>query len=492
MVNSCLFGRFRIARSTAILGVMPGRSLGALLAAVAIAVAGLAAVAARSARRPRAPRRPRRSAGCAPAPAGWPDVRRVRRRRRPERRSRTTAARLGIGDGLRGAGVTIADVEYEWRRTARRARRRSGSRPRRDTGPARRRTAPPSTARRSSACSARAPTARASAGSSPTPTLRPISPFATGTYDPAGAVDGRRRRARPGRRPAHRAPGAGRRTAPLVPIESIPAVRAAIRAAVDAGIVVVEPAGNGGIDARRRRGPTWLTGPTAPGHSGALIVGAGGSASDAAGSTERRARPGSNFGARVDLQGVGAAVVTAGYGDGLGGSDDRAYTVLLRRHLQRERHRGGRRGGAPERRRSPCTGAPLTPAQVRALLVATGLPQARAGGRGHRAAPPGRRRAREPRRRAPAGRRRGPGRARPGRSRPRARRPVPAVARGRQRGRPPSRRRPAPRRVFRRRAGTLVVRLGASRAAPGDRRRPPGACSRGRVVLRGAARAGSS
>ena len=75
--------------------------------------------------------------------------------------------------------------------------------------------------------------------------------------------------------------------ASLAPIESIPAVRAQIRAAVDAGIVVVEPAGNGGSDSARpaRR---WLAGPAAPDHSGALMVGAGGVGSTPP-ATERRA-----------------------------------------------------------------------------------------------------------------------------------------------------------------------------------------------------------
>ncbi len=99
------------------------------------------------------------------------------------------------------------------------------------------------------------------------------------------------------------------------PLEWDPDHRAAIATAVGLGMVVAEPAGNGGGDLASLGRP-WLAGPGAPGHSGALIVGA------AAG--DRRRSAFSSFGARVDLQGYGEDVVTAGYGRLWNGGPDRA------------------------------------------------------------------------------------------------------------------------------------------------------------------------
>jgi hypothetical protein len=105
------------------------------------------------------------------------------------------------------------------------------------------------------------------------------------------------------------------------------------------------------------------------------MVGAGGSDFDENGASERRRVSGSNFGARVDVQGIGAAVVTSGYGERLGGSDDRAYTACF----DGTSSASATVAGAVAALQSAAiarTGSPLAPAAVRTLLIASGLPQA--------------------------------------------------------------------------------------------------------------------
>ena len=97
-------------------------------------------------------------------------------------------------------------------------------------------------------------------------------------------------------------------------MEWLPSVSAAIRTAVSAGIVVVEPAANSGIDLASLAGQApWLADPGHPDNSGALIVGAGGSV--ARGNDLVRSAV-SNYGARVDVQGYGEAVLTIVDGGG--------------------------------------------------------------------------------------------------------------------------------------------------------------------------------
>ena len=158
------------------------------------------------------------------------------------------------------------------------------------------------------------------------------------------------------------------------PIESIGSVRDAIRAAVDKGIVVVEPAGNGNMDLADM-GVSYLQGQTAPGHSGALIVGAGGSDQAATGPSSRRRAAGSNYGSRVDLQGVGVGVVTSGYGDGLGGADDRAYTSCFDGTSSASATVAAAVAALQSGAKAQNAGAALTPGQVRSLLLETGLTQ---------------------------------------------------------------------------------------------------------------------
>jgi serine protease len=99
----------------------------------------------------------------------------------------------------------------------------------------------------------------------------------------------------------------------LVPIEWEEPSYNVIKMAVGMGIIVVEAAGNG---SQNLDDPIFNTGhaPFRPENdSGAIIVGAGGTAAGGAG--DRSRLDFSTFGSTVDLQGWGEGVVTTGYGD---------------------------------------------------------------------------------------------------------------------------------------------------------------------------------
>ncbi|MGD9570437.1 MAG: S8 family serine peptidase [Thermoleophilia bacterium] len=170
---------------------------------------------------------------------------------------------------------------------------------------------------------------------------------------------------------------------PFVPIEHYDLARSAIRAAVDRGIVVVEPAGNGAVDLAALPDPyptrPWLASATHKDHSGAIIVGAGGAGRDQTGTEDLRRVPVSNHGARVDLQGFGAGVVTAGYGDApWSASGDLAYTACFDGTSSAAATIAAA-AAAVQSAEIARDGTPLTPAEVRDLLVATGTPQVSAG-----------------------------------------------------------------------------------------------------------------
>jgi hypothetical protein len=159
----------------------------------------------------------------------------------------------------------------------------------------------------------------------------------------------------------------------FVPVEWDAAEFDAITIASAAGIIVVEAAGNGGAD---------LDDPAFSGafdrsvrDSGALIVGAG---ADLwyVDQPDRSRLDFSTYGSRVDLQGWGDDVITTGYGDVFDGDGDpnQYYTELF----------NGTSSAAPmiagaaaiaEGVQIACGGLPLTPAEVRDLLVSTGSPQ---------------------------------------------------------------------------------------------------------------------
>jgi cysteine-rich repeat protein len=151
----------------------------------------------------------------------------------------------------------------------------------------------------------------------------------------------------------------------LGPVEFFQPWYDAIATATALGIVVVEAAGNGAVN---------LDQPTCNGlfdrsvrDSGAFIVGAG-----AAGTRARLSF--SDYGSRVDLQGWGNAVTTTGYGGLFNPEIRQRYVQFF----------GGTSSASPI-----VTGAaaalqavritaglpPYTPAELRALLVATGTPQ---------------------------------------------------------------------------------------------------------------------
>ncbi len=293
-------------------------------------------------------------------------------------------AGLGIDGTARGAGVTIADIEYEWSEThgelAHHGLAASG-----DSG-------------LDAAWRARdhgtavlgllggSDDGRGVTGLAPDATLAPRAPD-TGDYRPWLDVAAAAATLEPGdvlliELQAGLATPSGTAYAP---IEVYPAMRRAIRAAVDAGIVVVQPAGNSGSDigavltAAGETAP-WLLGPEAPNHSGALIVGAGGGGRDESETPDLARAAVSNHGPRVDLQGYGGGVVTSGYGDAPGSAaGDAAYTTCFDGTSSAAATVAAAAAlvqGAEIAR----DGTPLTPAQVRALLVATGTPQAGPGG----------------------------------------------------------------------------------------------------------------
>jgi serine protease len=156
-----------------------------------------------------------------------------------------------------------------------------------------------------------------------------------------------------------------------IPVEYWRDVFDAIRAATDRGVVVIEAAGNGAedLDSRIYGGAFDRT------HrdSGAIMVGAGGP--PRAGYADRERLDFSNYGGRVDVQGWGRKVATLDYGD-------------LQACAGNDRHYTGEFAGTSSA--SPIVagaavilegiargrGRVLAPAELRALLRATGTPQA--------------------------------------------------------------------------------------------------------------------
>jgi subtilisin family serine protease len=160
-----------------------------------------------------------------------------------------------------------------------------------------------------------------------------------------------------------------------LPVEFWDDVYEVIELATARGIIVVEAAGNGAenLDHRSYRGKLDRAGRD----SGAILVGAGAPPRD--GFVDRSRLDFSNYGSRVDVQGWGRRVATLDYGD-LQACDtdsptaDRDYTAQF----------GGTSSASPIVAGSALVlqgialardGRPVTPAQMRRLLRATGTPQ---------------------------------------------------------------------------------------------------------------------
>ena len=156
----------------------------------------------------------------------------------------------------------------------------------------------------------------------------------------------------------------------------------AIRAATAKGIMVVEAAGNGGLDFDA----AVYNGSNLQKDSGAIVVGAGVPVTNyydhTTGSAQRYTKIGvprsrawfSNYGKIVNVQGYGDHVTTLGYGDAQGGPEDQWYT-----------HRfSGTSSASPIvtgvvaclQGIALTTGGPFSPSELRALLISTGTPQA--------------------------------------------------------------------------------------------------------------------
>jgi hypothetical protein len=166
----------------------------------------------------------------------------------------------------------------------------------------------------------------------------------------------------------------------FTPVEVYPDIFDAIASAVALGIVVIEPAGNGGCDLDDPMWEDWFDRDLRD--SGAIMVGGG--ASPYSDFMPRSWYPGGScFGGRVDVQGWFDAIVTASSADGEpnfvdlfypGGDTRQAYTTNF----------GGTSGAAAlvasiaaamnsmaiETRRDP-----FTPMDLRAAMISTGHPQ---------------------------------------------------------------------------------------------------------------------
>ena len=166
----------------------------------------------------------------------------------------------------------------------------------------------------------------------------------------------------------------------FTPVEIDPAVFDAIATAVAQGIVVIEPAGNGGCDLDDPIWDGWFD--RSVRDSGAIMVGGG--ASPFSGFTARSWYPfGSCYGERVDVQGWFDAIVTASAADGAPRFVDLFFPDMDTRQAYTARF-GGTSGAAPMVAATAAafngfwtqrTGEPLSPMDLRAALVSTGHPQ---------------------------------------------------------------------------------------------------------------------
>jgi serine protease len=287
---------------------------------------------------------------------------------------------LGIPDGAAGAGVRVADIEYDWRRTHEELGDRGLPAPVLTQGGLADAFRAEEHGTAVLGILGADDDASGITGLAQAAEIEPLSPFFQpnpAAYDPLRAALDAFLRLRPGDvLLIEQQTLVGSPSNPVfAPIEVLPPMRDLIRAIVDAGVVVVEPAGNGNIDLAGLNLP-WLAGPGDPADSGALIVGAGGSPSAGTDLARTTGANGSNYGARVDVQGFGAGVLTSGYGEGIGTPEpkDRAYTSCFDGTSSASATVAGAVAALQGLARAT-RGAPLTPTVVRSALVATGVPQ---------------------------------------------------------------------------------------------------------------------
>lgn len=150
------------------------------------------------------------------------------------------------------------------------------------------------------------------------------------------------------------------------PAEYDRAVWSVVKTCTDAGVVVIAAAGNGSANLDSSAYARYRL----RGDSGAIIVGAG------TPNTSHDREYFSTYGSRVNVQGWGSSVFTLGYGSyaTVGGDTNQTYTSSF----------NGTSSATPVVTGAAAlvqsaalaeTGAPLTPAALRALLVSTGTPQ---------------------------------------------------------------------------------------------------------------------
>lgn len=151
-----------------------------------------------------------------------------------------------------------------------------------------------------------------------------------------------------------------------------------IRRATSEGIVVVEAAGNGGMDLDASR--YWPRFEASIRHSGAILVGA----SNGNGNLNRAFF--SNFGRRIDLNGWGGMVATLGYGSGPAGRVAPWNVNVINRFYTN--NFGGTSSASPivagavasiQGARRAAGRDPLNGSDMRMLLFQTGTPQTRPG-----------------------------------------------------------------------------------------------------------------
>ena len=154
------------------------------------------------------------------------------------------------------------------------------------------------------------------------------------------------------------------------PAELDPAVWTVVKNGADAGVIVVGAAGNGNQNLDSTAYQEYMN----RGDSGAIIVGAGSS------TTAHNKLSFSTYGSRVNVQGWGQNVFTLGYGGyaEYGGDKNQRYTSSF----------SGTSSASPfvasacvslQSLALSTTGVPLSPSELRQLLIDTGIPQGSGG-----------------------------------------------------------------------------------------------------------------